>query len=298
MNYVLITPVRNEEATIAITIDSVIRQTIRPTEWIIVSDQSTDRTNDIIKSYALHHPFIRYLLIEKCSGRGFGSVVFATETGIHALKTEAYDYIGFLDGDIKFQERYYEEILLRFSTDHQLGIAGGLVIDLDHSNQKPNRQSLSEVAGAVQFFSRECFLSLGGLVALPEGGWDAITCFQARMNGFKTRTFPELKVDHLKPRNIAEGNLFRRTLQLGVREYALGNHPLFEIVKCAYRSLNSPFFLDGILRFLGYARCYLNRKKRVISPEIIQFIRQEQITRLARIFLPGFIKNRNDTSGV
>ena len=298
MNYVLITPVRNEEATIAITIDSVIRQTIRPTEWIIVSDQSTDRTNDIIKSYALHHPSIRYLLIEKHTGRGFGSVVFATETGIQALETNDYDYIGFLDGDIKFQERYYEEILLRFSTDHQLGIAGGLVIDLNDSNQKPNRQSLSEVAGAVQFFSRECFLSLGGLVALPEGGWDAITCVQARMNGYKTRTFPELKVDHLKPRNIAEGNLFRRTVQLGVREYALGNHPLFEVVKCAYRSLNSPFFLDGILRFLGYARCYLNRKKRVISPEIIQFIRQEQITRLSQIISPSFFKNRNDSIGV
>ena len=40
-NYVLVTPVRDEEATIGRTIASVTAQTIPPREWVIVSDGST-----------------------------------------------------------------------------------------------------------------------------------------------------------------------------------------------------------------------------------------------------------------
>ena len=96
------------------------------------------------------------------------------------------------------------------------------------------RQNMKDVAGATQFFRRECFESLGGLVAIPEGGWDAITCFVARANGFRTATFPELIVEHLKPRNASQGNVISRKWQTGIREYALGNHPLFVDTKMSF----------------------------------------------------------------
>ena len=49
-NYVLITPARNEEAFIEKTIQSVVSQTILPAKWVIVSDGSTDRTDEIVKN--------------------------------------------------------------------------------------------------------------------------------------------------------------------------------------------------------------------------------------------------------
>ena len=55
--YVLVTPVKNEEKTIEITIQSVINQTLLPQEWVIVSDQSTDATDDIVQCYAESHKF-------------------------------------------------------------------------------------------------------------------------------------------------------------------------------------------------------------------------------------------------
>ena len=42
--YVVITPVRDEENYIRFTIQSMINQTLRPQEWIIVDDGSTDKT--------------------------------------------------------------------------------------------------------------------------------------------------------------------------------------------------------------------------------------------------------------
>ena len=184
-SYVLVTPVRNEQATIGITIDCVVRQTIQPAEWVIVSDESTDQTDAIVRESASKHGFIRLLRLTRRPGRNFASVVFAAESGIAALKHQNYEFIGLLDADIRFAPNYYEQILSRFATDPGLGMAGGLVVDCYGGRRHPGPQSLRDVAGAVQFFRRQCFESLGGLVAVPEGGWDAITCVQARMRGFK-----------------------------------------------------------------------------------------------------------------
>ena len=48
VKYVIVTPVRDEEKHIEATIDAVAGQTIRPAEWVIVNDGSSDRTGDIV----------------------------------------------------------------------------------------------------------------------------------------------------------------------------------------------------------------------------------------------------------
>jgi biofilm PGA synthesis N-glycosyltransferase PgaC len=279
-SYVLITPARNEESTIGITIDSVVRQTILPEEWVIVSDESTDRTDEIVNHYAVKYPFIKLLRLTRRSGRSFSSQVFATEAGIEAMSFKNYNFIGFLDADIRLPENYYADIMERFARNSKLGLAGGLVVDCDGGRPIFNKQSLKEVSGGVHFFRRECFDLIGGLIAMPEGGHDTITCVQARMLGYSTQTFPEIHVDHLKPRNSSEGNIAKRSMQLGFRDYALGNHPLFETGKCVYRCLEQPYLIGGVMRFVGYVWCCIFRRKRVISPDIMLEIRREQLARL------------------
>jgi biofilm PGA synthesis N-glycosyltransferase PgaC len=280
--YVLVTPVRNEEATIGITLESVVRQTLLPLQWIVVSDGSTDRTDEIIESYARQHSFIRLLRLKDRPNRSFSSVVFATEAGIEALTVDDYQYIGLLDADIRFSPTYYADIFARFKADPTLGLAGGLVVDLINGERKPNLQTTGDVAGAVQLFRRECFDRLGGLTAIPEGGWDAITCLAARMHGYSVRTFRDVEVDHLKPRNASEGHLFQRISKLGERDYALGNHPLFEFCKCIYRCLERPYIVAGLLRLSAFVRCHIARRPRYLSAALIQRTQQEQ---LRRVFL-------------
>ena len=287
--YVLITPVRNEAATIGETIRSVCRQSLPPREWVIVSDQSVDQTDEIIKEQASKHSFIHFLRLDQRPARSFASAVFVIEAGIAALKTRDYNFIGFLDGDIRLGDSYYEDLIHRFENDPKLGLAGGLAVDRIKGERRRHAQSPTEVAGAVQFFRRQCFESLGGLIALPEGGWDAITCVQARRQGYGTRTFFEIEVDHLKPRNIAEGNIFRRHRQFGTRDYALGYHPLFEVLKCGYRCFKPPLFIGGLMWLAGYTGCYLSRRKRMLPPDIIQFIRREQLRRLRWLHGPEVV---------
>ena len=55
-SYVLITPARNEAQFIELTIKSVIAQTSKPIKWVIVSDGSTDGTDEIVSRYAVCAP--------------------------------------------------------------------------------------------------------------------------------------------------------------------------------------------------------------------------------------------------
>jgi poly-beta-1,6-N-acetyl-D-glucosamine synthase len=273
--YVLITAVRDEIATIPVTIQSVVSQKVLPEEWVIVSDGSRDGTDEAVMEWSRKHSFIRLVQLKDRPGRGFASVVFALETGARALKCPAYDYIGILDGDIRFPADYYEQVMARFAAEPKLGLAGGLAVDVGEKAATGGR-NLADVAGAVQFFRRECFQSLGGLAAIPEGGWDAITCVQARMQGFQTRTLADLHVDHLKPRNVHSGGVLKRSWHMGIRDYAIATHPLYETVKCAMRWKDRPLIAGALARWLAFAWSGLSRRPRILSAETIAFRHREE----------------------
>src|SRR5437660_9374334 len=79
--YVLITPARNEAAFIELTIKSVVQQTVRPKHWVIVSDGSTDGTDDIVKKYTAQHDWIELLRMPERKERHFGGKVDCFDAG-------------------------------------------------------------------------------------------------------------------------------------------------------------------------------------------------------------------------
>ena len=278
--YSLVTPVYNEEAHIGRTIATVVAQTVRPLEWIIVSDRSSDRTDEIVSAASDQHSWIKLLRVEDNPGQGFARVVFNSERGVSALSDQSYEFLGLLDGDVTFQEDYFEKLIQEFIDDRKLGLAGGVVIDIGQPKDKfpVNRK---DVPGAVQFFRRSCFESLGGLIPIPEGGWDGMTCAKARLNGFRTKLVTSLVVDHHKPRNISQGGVLRRKYQMGTRDYAAGYHPLFELVKCLSRiPREKPYLIASLCWGIGYFAAFISRRKRIVPEELISFIQSEQLSRI------------------
>ena len=133
----------------------------------------------------------------------------------------------------------------------------------------------------MQFFRRTCFESLGGLIPIPEGGWDGMTCAMSRMKGYKTRLITDLVVDHHKPRNVSQGGVLKRKYQMGVRDYAAGYHPLFELAKCLSRTTRErPLFIASTVWFIGYLVASLQRRKRILPKALIAYIQKEQMNRL------------------
>jgi hypothetical protein len=107
------------------------------------------------------------------------------------------------------------------------------------------------------------------------------------MRGYETRLLTHLVIDHLKPRNTAEGGVLRRQWQMGVRDYALGYHPLFEAFKCLSRLFESPLLIGAIAWWSGYCGAAIQRRERLIPGELLEFLRGEQKRRVLHKLLPS-----------
>ena len=280
--YVLITPARNEEAYIEKTILSVISQTVLPEKWVIVSDGSTDRTDEIVQKHADQHPWMELVRMPERKERHFAGKVLAFNAGYEIVKDIRYDIIGNLDADLSFEPDYIEYLLDKFSKDPGLGVAGTPFVE-DASEPYDYRFSnIEHVSGACQLFRRECFEAIGGYMPIKGGGIDWVAVTTARMKGWKTRTFTEKTIFHHRTMGTGTGSDLMARFRLGREDYYEGSHPLWELFLAIYQMKFSPFVLGGMFMLAGYVAAFLQRMERPVPPELIAFYRREQMQRLKR----------------
>jgi len=275
-NYVLTTAAYNEEANIEKTVQSAVNQTLPPLRWVIISDGSTDRTDEIIKPYAKKHDFIRFMRVTRAPGRSFGSKVRALHAGSQLMGGISAEFIGNLDADVSLGPSYFEELIAHFERRPRLGIAGGFVCEETNGEFVSRRANRTySVAHAAQLVRQECYAAIGGYAVLEYGGEDWHAQTSARMRGWEVEAFPELKIFH--HRNTGEAdNLLRHKFRQGRVDYSLGSASLFEILKCLERVPEKPFLSGSVARLTGFFWSYLCRDERPVSPEFIAFMRQEQ----------------------
>lgn len=274
--YVLVTPARNEESFIEMTIRSVIEQTILPARWVIVSDGSTDRTDEIVKEYTTQHGWIQLVRMPERSERHFAGKVYAFNAGYEALRNVNYDLIGSLDADISFDADYFAFLLVRFADDAKLGVAGTPFTE--GSVQYDYRFSRKEhVSGACQLFRRECFEAIGGYVPIKAGAIDLTAVVTARMRGWRTQTFTEKTCVHHRKMGTAKANFVVATFRSGFGDYRMGVHPLWQCLRSLYQMSRRPVLIGGLLLLVGYVWAALMRPPRPVSEEFVAFRRKEQM---------------------
>jgi glycosyltransferase involved in cell wall biosynthesis len=285
--YVLVTAAYNEEKYIGKTIDSIVSQTLRPQKWIIVSDGSTDKTDEIVRVHAEKHAFIKLHRVTEEHPRNFAAQVKAINCGYALLKDKEFDFIANLDADVSFDPIYYEALLRKFEANPNLGLAGGFVYE-DHGKGFRNRRTngSQSVAHAVQMFRRSCFESIGGYLPLRYGGPDWVAEVMVRQQGWGVQAFPELVVHHYRPAASA-GGFVRGWYRQGLMDYSLGSVPLFEIVKCVRRIPEHPFVIGALARLAAFGASYVVRAPRLVPPEFMRYLREEQRQRLRAMIRSG-----------
>lgn len=279
-SYVLITPARNEEQFIALTIDAVIAQTIRPLKWVIVSDGSTDATDEIVGSYSAQHDWIELLSLPERAERHFAGKATAIHAGLERVQELPYDVIACLDADITFNPDYFAFLLEKLALDPCLGLAGTPYRDSTSETYDYRFVSTNHVSGACQVFRRACFEEIGGYVAVRGGAIDSIASTTARMKGWKTRSFAEKCAFHHRVIGTANSGRLRARFNLGQRDYLIGNHPLWQVFRCAYQMKKPPFVIRGLALAAGYFCASIQRSPRPVSRAFISFRRHEQMDRL------------------
>lgn len=287
-DYVLVTAARNEEAHIERVIKAVIAQSILPLQWIIISDGSTDRTDEIVKSYIKKYDFIKLLRSVGDEKRNFGSKALAIRAGAEHMSELGYGYIGVLDADVSFSPTYYQTLLARFKNNNRLGIVGGVRQELKGDKFKAIITPRNSVGGPVQFFSRKCFEDIGGYMPLKYGGIDAAAEITARMKGWKIETFDDVDFFHYRSTGSADQSFIRARYRSGRKNYLLGYHPVFLTLMVVKKMIRRGLFdLGGPIELAGYTWGGLRRECRPVSAEFVKYLRAEQLFRMKTFLLSG-----------
>ncbi len=278
---VLISPVRNEETYLPQVIESMVSQTVQPVEWLIVNDGSTDGTPAILEKAAEEYPWIHIVNKPDRGVRSVGpGVVEAFYYGYERLNNQDYNFIGKMDGDIRFQACYFERLLEFFHQDPYLGAASGKPFLEEDGKLIPERMADDMVAGQINFYRRQCFEDIGGFVR--EVHWDGIAFHLARMKGWRTRSFadPDLIFIHQRLMGSSHQGILTGRLRWGRGQYFMGTHPLYILAIGIYRTVEKPFVIGGLFIILGYIQAMLTGMKRFNAPGFRESLHAWQMARL------------------
>lgn len=277
MNYYIVIPSHNEEALISLTLQSLVEQTVLPTKIVVVNDNSTDNTAEIVNSFVAKFPFIS--LVNKTSDAIHlpgSKVIQAFQKGLESLD-ENYDFIVKADADLIFPNNYFETIIKHFKSDTKIGMAGGFCyIEKNGEWILENLTDKDHIRGALKAYRKETFKQIGGLKA--EMGWDTVDELLCKFYDWKVVTDESLHVKHLKPTG-ANYNKTARYKQ-GEAFYSLGYGFWITAIasaKLAMMKKKPLLFLDYIK---GFWKAKSEKKSLLVTKEQAKFIRKYRLKKM------------------
>lgn len=276
MSYAIITPAFNEAAFLSRVIQGVAAQTIRPVRWIIVDDRSTDNTGALLAEARKAHPFLQPVRRRGDAHRSLGAhVVRVFNEGLRYLPPDI-DYLVKMDADIVLPPEYFEILAGCFTADRRLGMASGKLYIEHQGNYITERFPDFHVTGACKTYRMTCFRDIKGL--FPLYGWDILDGAAARMRGWKTRSYPDLMMRHLRMTGSEKGMALGH-MGHGRGMYAIRALPFFVMARALYRALEPPYGY-GLLILAGYLFAWMRGEQRLDDRHLARFLRKEQLRRL------------------
>jgi len=277
MNYYIVIPCYNEEKFIALTLKSLAEQTVLPKKIVIVNDNSTDKTEEIINNFAKKHSWITVVNTTSNAIHLPGSkVIQAFHKGFEILDTD-YDIIVKLDADLILPHNYFETIISHFKSDDTIGMAGGFAYIEKNGNWiLENLTDKDHIRGAFKAYRKECFLQIGNLK--PAMGWDTVDELLCKFYGWKVITDENLKVKHLKPTG-ANYNKNARYKQ-GEAFYTLGYGFLITAIASAKLALmkKKPLLFFDYIK--GFWKAKMAKTPLLVTNEQAKFIRKYRLQKM------------------
>lgn len=272
--YIIVSPVKDEERYLESTLDSVLSQTVKPNLWVLVDDGSRDNTPKILASYASRCSWIKVVRVDRdAERRPSNAEIRAFQTGFETIQHLDYSYIVKLDCDLALPPTYFEDILARFRTDEQLGIASGVYLEKSKEGQwLPVKMPWYHASGASKVVRKECFEQIGGFTKFRI--WDTADEVRAQMAGWHTRHFEDLQFRHLKYEGSGIGFMKTNALH-GEIYYLCGGDPFFFLLKAAHRTITGkPFLLGGFAMIWGYLKAWSSGRGILFSEAEAKFYRR------------------------
>ena len=271
MKYYIIIPAYNEEAFMALTLQSLVAQTVLPSKIIVVNDNSTDSTAEIVTQFSEKYPFITLVNKKSDAIHLPGSkVIKAFQEGEKHIDDQ-YDIIVKVDADLIFPNNYFETIIKHFQSDSSIGMVGGFCFIKKNGDWiLENLTDKDHIRGALKAYRKETFKQIGGLK--PAMGWDTVDELLCKFYNWKVVTDESLHVKHLKPTGASYTKVAR--YKQGEAFYSLGYGIFITAVaslKLASRKGKPLLFIDYII---GFWKAKSSGKPLLVSIEQAKWIRK------------------------
>lgn len=275
-NYLVITPCKNEEKNILALGDSIVKQTILPSLWLIVDDGSDDSTPNKLKQLISNYEWIRVHTIENSKrdlSFHYSEVVtlgFELAMKIAEDKKISFDYIGLIDADMILSMDFFEKIIDRFENNLNLGIASGTAQFQKRNNLfvESGRDNLP--IGGLRVWRKDCFLRTG----FPRSySADSVSNVLAILDGWELAKYPDILAIQARQTSSAEG-LWKGYITRGISDYYRDYHPFYILFKSINYALNSPFYL-WIPYLQGYLHAVIKIRTKIESPKVRNYYRNK-----------------------
>ena len=277
-NYVLISPIKDEEKNLPNLIESVANQTIKPSLWVIVDDCSQDSSPLIIEKAKRKYKWISSIRLDEEKRRdSWFRISLVLKEGVnfcyeHANKNGLnFDYLGTIDGDVILDKDYYEKLLNKFKEDPKLGVASGEPFYLiEKSKVVPAGDSSP---GAVKLIRRKCFEECGGIPVTR--AWDSVFNIKAVIRGWKVKQFHDAKFYVTRQVFSAEG-LWKGYKEFGKSSYYLGFNFIHALGKGLMLTFRRPHYV-GLAYLVGYLSSLILREEQIDDEEVRNYNKYSRI---------------------
>lgn len=271
LNFYIVIPAHNEQDSIGLTLDSLVRQTLLPKKVVIVNDNSTDETQEIIESYTTKYSWIKLVNFKSSNEHLPGSkIIKAFYKGFETLDND-YDVICKYDADLIFPNNYLEKIAEHFNTNPRIGMASGFCyIEKNGKWILENLTRKDHIRGALKAYRKTCFTQIGKLK--PSMGWDTVDELLAKFYNFEILTDESLHVKHLKPtgQSYSKGSKYLQGEAMFKMRYGL-LVTFISAVKLGFKKRRFSLFTDYMA---GYFEAKKNKTPFLVTEEQGQFIRK------------------------
>lgn len=256
LTYALVTPARNEAANLPRLAACVLEQRALPAAWIIVDDDSSDRTPAAARNLLEGHTWARVVQSPLSGGAG-GSLALGRHTGrdvvafTHGVSElgSLPDVVVKLDADVSFGADYFERLVAALARDSSLGIASGSCYELTSGNWEQTHVTGDHVRGATRAYRRECLLAV---LPLEEHiGWDGIDEIKAHLAGWRTATLTEIPFYHHRKVGERDGARRRGWAVQGRAAHYMGYRFSYLVARAVYQAQREPSALAMLPAYLG-----------------------------------------------
>jgi poly-beta-1,6-N-acetyl-D-glucosamine synthase len=275
LSYAVITPVRNEAATLTQLAGSLRAQRRQPQAWVLVENGSTDGTAEAAASLAQATRWIHFVVGQSTIGPTRAEpIVEAFHVGLAQLE-EPVDVVVKLDADITIEPDYFERLIGEFMAAPSLGIASGSCYEKHADGSWRQRHATGfGVWGGCRAYRREC---LEDVLPLEQRmGWDSIDIFKAHLRGWQTVAFLDLPFKHHRPEGVRERTAAARWAAQGEAAHYMGYRFSYMLLRAVYRSLRHPVALAIVS---GYLRSVFRGDPVCPDREVRAHVRRQQSIR-------------------